>query len=132
MYTAATVLLAERLRPNDSTNKVANTADRSQSWNRAMEILRAYSRVGESAGRCVAALEILSAKIPGENAAVPHQQLGIDPSDPTRDAVGTNFASESGPSDDLSTVIEFDDINFDFDIEDMLWLNSNAADILFQ
>jgi hypothetical protein len=34
------------------------------SWSRAIQILKAYARIGSSAKRCVAALEILSAKIP--------------------------------------------------------------------
>ncbi|KAJ5093357.1 hypothetical protein N7456_009218 [Penicillium angulare] len=63
VYTAATVLLAERIQP-----EIGATIDRrysnAVSWNRAIQILRAYARVGNSAKRCVAALEILSAKIP--------------------------------------------------------------------
>lgn len=60
VYTSATVLLVDRFR---SAEYWLSTSV----WIRAIQVLKAYSKVGESAERCVAALEILLAKIQGQS-----------------------------------------------------------------
>ncbi|KAE8381312.1 fungal-specific transcription factor domain-containing protein [Aspergillus bertholletiae] len=62
VYTAATVLVAERLQPAiaDGISEYSYHT----SWAHAFDILTAYSRVGDSAKRCITALEALSARIP--------------------------------------------------------------------
>ena len=70
VYTAATILLLERVRPLNEP--------RPESWAKAREILKACSRVGEAGKRCVAALEMFDAKIGPE---VPYdfgQEFGND------------------------------------------------------
>uniref|UniRef100_A0A8H7K500 Uncharacterized protein n=1 Tax=Bionectria ochroleuca TaxID=29856 RepID=A0A8H7K500_BIOOC len=62
IYTAATVLLAKRLQPLGKHHiPCADTQD--DAWERAIQMLQAYSRVSQSAQRCIAALEILLAKV---------------------------------------------------------------------
>jgi hypothetical protein len=114
-------LLAARLRPviaNDISGY--SIAD---SWAHAIEILKAFQRLGQSAQRCVAALEILSAKV----------------------SLGDGFPSEENPelehdfqhsSTELTAATTVPDIAFDeypagidftgitFDLNDMSWLTS--------
>lgn len=89
IYTAATVVLVERVRPVDDTQ-------RPDSWDRAIKILKACSRVGEAAKRCVVALEMMDAKV----------------------------------NERLQPEVPYD-FGMDFTIDDMMWLNSSASDLMF-
>jgi hypothetical protein len=61
VYTAATVILAARLRPVIEID--ISEYSITKSWDHAIELLKSFGRMGQSAQRCVAALEILSAKV---------------------------------------------------------------------
>ncbi|UNI24980.1 hypothetical protein JDV02_010693 [Purpureocillium takamizusanense] len=136
VYTAATVLLAERLRPIDHRPEASGAWRGDRSWHRAIELLKAYSRVGQSAERCVAALGILSSKIPsaslynhgnGDNlqSLVDVQVGGRSGSSSVENAFGQQNATDN----ELN--FQFDFSNLDFDIDDMFWLNTSAAGIIF-
>ena len=102
-------------------------------WDRAIELLKAYSRVGQSAQRCVTALGILSSKI--QAAATlqiqhPGDQGGVEAQD-RPDLSGGQVADGQamGPfaPDGMAFSSDFGD--HDFNIDDMFWLNTSAADI---
>ncbi|KAL4889403.1 fungal-specific transcription factor domain-containing protein [Aspergillus ambiguus] len=78
LYTAATIILAERLQPAMADGITGYSTD--VSWRHAIELLSAYARVGDSAKRCVAVLEALSAKIDRASGSVPEQQAIIETS----------------------------------------------------
>ena len=114
------MLLAERLRPAISLG----VADYSVvvSWKRAIEMLKAYARIGESAKRCVAALEILSAKVPWELAPAE------SPQDQVSSSVPESAAPVLGiPFGDTQQELDFSSINFD--LNDTFWLNSMPRDL---
>lgn len=130
VYTAATVLLAKRLRPESYDASLFEPWPIPTGWNQAIELLKAYARVGESAERCVAALEILASRIM-DKSGVEEDLNGQQSLEETQESIIVqNPAGElpgfRGPS------INFDFDGMDFDINDMFWLNSSAADILFQ
>lgn len=89
------------------------------SWDDVISILRRYGKVGEIAKRCVAALEILAAKIsPG--AAVANGQ-------------GTD---EPGHEEDVSLVnphcgldVNWESVLSTLDVDSMTWLSSMSADL---
>lgn len=54
VYTAVTILLAKRIRPEIGTSIKHHS--NAVSWSRAIEIFKSYARIGNSARRCVAAL----------------------------------------------------------------------------
>ena len=58
IYTAATILIAAKLRPDDFV-----LPDINQFLSDAMSILKAHEKFGQSARRCGAALSILSSKL---------------------------------------------------------------------
>ncbi|KAM0420552.1 hypothetical protein ACHAPT_011721 [Fusarium lateritium] len=128
VYTAATVLLAERFRPTDPSAPTSEPWHANTAWNQAIQLLRAYSRVGESAERCVAALEILSAKIKGQSRSEEEVDQ-VPPLDEIRPVVFQDGAEGFRDLGDSSVALDFE--GMDFDVNDMLWLNSSAADILF-
>lgn len=131
VYTAATVLLAEQFKPSNSSTPLAMLEPWpvGSEWGKAIELLKAYAQVGEWAERCVAALEILSSKIHGQ------------PSHQDERATATSTPGQGSPHQhdasyfrnlenaDMPPPIDLGDM--DFDVGDMLWLNSSAADILF-
>lgn len=129
VYTSATVLLVDRIRSKEQWLSKSV-------WVRAIQVLKAYSKVGKSAERCVAALEILLAKIQGRYHSQQSEKPGAETS-PMHD-LGTQdgAVAEQGNEEGLR---EFDDIEaslnlaaVDLGIDDsMLWLNSSVADILF-
>lgn len=148
VYTAATVLLAERLRPVEDCGQPEDKQAQAVSWNRAMEILQAYSRIGESAERCFAALEILSAKLQGgfdvdsqtahsprRDAHSQNRQVGVDMNYTTEanSSRNTNSQHASGMEGDAAWSFNIGAADFDgidFDIDDLLWLNSSGVDVL--
>jgi len=124
VYTAATVILAARLRPVIETDVSEYSTTRS--WDHAIELLKSFGRMGESAQRCVAALEILSAKvsrkIPADIAdQVQYSQHQAAPFDPAL----------SGPQTDLNLdeFSGFDLSGLELDLSDMSWLNSMPGNL---
>ncbi|KAK9364782.1 fungal-specific transcription factor domain-containing protein [Lipomyces kononenkoae] len=120
VYTAATVLIAERLQPAIGAGVAGYSV--AVSWKRSIEILKAYARIGESAKRCVAALEILSAKVtwePGPSESRQEQASNFVP-DHATPVLGI-------PIDDTQPVLDFSSINFD--LNDMFWLNSMPGNL---
>jgi hypothetical protein len=79
--------------------------------------LRAYSRVEESAERCVAALEILSSKIKGQS----RSEEEVDQELPLREIREVMFQDGMivlGDTGDHSVALDFEGI--DFNVNDML------------
>ncbi|KAK9234013.1 fungal-specific transcription factor domain-containing protein [Lipomyces kononenkoae] len=117
LYTAATVILAERLRNNSLG--LPPDSHVSQAWENAILILRTYRIVGETAERCVAALEILSAKIPGNSgradvvSTVTQTSNGLAP---------VSSSPRGQPAD-----WEAEPVNFE--IDDMIWLNTMSGNL---
>uniref|UniRef100_A0A0B7JZM6 Xylanolytic transcriptional activator regulatory domain-containing protein n=2 Tax=Bionectria ochroleuca TaxID=29856 RepID=A0A0B7JZM6_BIOOC len=132
IYTAATVLLAEILKPPDPSMPSATSEQRSlvSEWDKAIELLKAYAQVGESAERCVAALEILSSKIHGGSMQASQRAKGISicGGQHSHQATAGNLGNWENP--EAPTPIDLGDM--DFDVSDMFWLNGSTADILFQ
>ena len=120
IYTAATVLLAERLRPAIAVGIAEYSA--AVSWKRAIEILKAYARVGESAKRCVVALEILSAKVPWEQTPTESGQDEVSNPAPEHPTPVSNIRF-----DDMQHDLDFSGINFD--LNDIFWLNSMPGNL---
>ena len=136
VYQAATVLLAQRFGPSESlafSNRLGNP---SAAWDKAIQLLKAYSQVGESAKRCVAALEILSAKF---HHHVSHNQVRQD----GYASIWTNKAESNAPQESRGPYGELEDLSgdldlsgvdlddFDLNFDDMMWLNTSAGDVLF-
>jgi hypothetical protein len=124
VYTAATVILAARLRPVIETDISEYSTTRS--WDHAIELLKSFGRMGQSAQRCVAALEILSAKaarkVPVDTAdQMQHSQREAATFDPAL----------SGPQTDigLDEFSAFDFGGIDLDLSDMSWLNSMPGNL---
>ncbi|KAI0886964.1 fungal-specific transcription factor domain-containing protein [Annulohypoxylon maeteangense] len=125
VYTAATVLLAARLR-----RETFATSSISDPWNKAMSILRSHERFGISARRCGAALQILSSKVMNEPndvgssgastgaRAFPNQTFSPN------EAFDMHFHEPINPTD-------FDINSFDFDVDNYQWLNSMPSGILY-
>lgn len=116
VYTAATVLLAARLQPR--LNADITNYSNSTSWDHAIQVLKLFGPLGQSAQRCVAALEILSAKISTTdsigNAVGPltQQQAKLESSDP-----------KTFPEADLGGYADVDFAGLEMDLSDMSWLN---------
>lgn len=119
IYTAATVLLAARLRPIIATG--VSEYSIADSWAHAIDILKAFQRLGQSAQRCVAALEILSAKVSVDTyPADVNQDLNTEFQRATTDM--TSAMSEPVPFDDYQVGLDFSGITFN--LNDMSWLTS--------
>ncbi|CAH0037953.1 unnamed protein product [Clonostachys solani] len=133
VYTAATVLLAERIMPSDSDTQICTPWPANSSWHRAIEILKAYAKVGESAERCIAALEILLEKIQGQCQIIV-RLTQKEASNPDSSIAAPEVSSQSeatqfgdtGPFS--SSLVDLEGI--DFNVDDMFWLNCSVADIL--
>jgi hypothetical protein len=72
VYTAATVLLAARLRSFITAEISQKSID--QSWEHALEVLRRYESCSSSAKRCVAVLEMLFDRVPQDFERQRHEQ----------------------------------------------------------
>ncbi|KAE9376680.1 hypothetical protein N431DRAFT_400970 [Stipitochalara longipes BDJ] len=124
IYTAATVILAAHLRPVIETD--ISEYSTTKSWDHAIELLKSFGRMGQSAQRCVAALEILSTKISRKVSVdttdqLQHSQRQTAPFDPVL----------SGPDTDLN-LDEFSGFDFsgvELDLSDMSWLNSMPGNL---
>ena len=90
-----------------------------------MQILKSFERLGQSAQRCVAALEILSAKVPKVDSAgsktisSPQHQPGVELD-----------ASQTFPEANLGEYAgNFDLGGVEIDLSDMSWLNILPGDL---
>ncbi|GAQ10251.1 hypothetical protein ALT_7572 [Aspergillus lentulus] len=118
VYTAATVLIAGRLR-SAILEEVTEPAI-SRSWNCALEILRSYHSYSSSARRCVAALEILYEKVVSE---------GPPRNEPSTHAQASTFNSTNDMSlgEGMNAILLE---GFDMpDFQDMSWLNSVPSNL---
>lgn len=142
VYTAATVLIAARLRPE--AFPVANLA---RSWAQAMAVLKAHESFRHSVRRCVAALHILSTKIlqvapegRGESGGASRRHSGDAVnglphlgSELTTALSGLGGGQTDSQTQDMQFVDEFappaadldglDLAEFNFDIHDLSWLH---------
>lgn len=114
MYTAATVLLAARLQPILNTDI---NYSMSESWDHAIQVLHAFERLGQSAQRCVAALEILSAKVPKLDPA------GNTPSTEHEAGLEVNISQDFEGANLSEYPDGFDFGGIEIDLSDMSWLN---------
>ena len=144
IYTAATVLLAARLRPT-ITAEVSDEAI-IKSWNQAIEVLNRYEKFSASAGRMVATLQILFDKVPqrymqqGGQAQQMQAQVQLSDQQSILDAgqqwpTGTTPWTQDRfkmamdpatglPQDAAMGTSYFDKFDFNFDPNDVSWLNS--------
>lgn len=134
VYQAATVLLAQRFfGPLDPRAFVSRLGDPGAAWDKAMQLLKAYSQVGESARRCIAALEILLAKFQHHANQNPAQYASTWISE-----VNSNTTQDSrgqyGELRDLSGDLDLSGVDLDdiqLNVDDMMWLNTSVGDVLF-
>ncbi|EON65107.1 hypothetical protein W97_04343 [Coniosporium apollinis CBS 100218] len=150
VYTAATVLVAARLRPEIAAD-IAD-AELVSHLQTAIGLLEHFKIFSQNAQRCATALTILSEKVERQrasqttaraDAAMESHSLGtipledINTSAPDHNVVAMGFTQSSAPEVDLNAVPllglgshhhpvadMFDDVDFSFDISDMSWLNS--------
>ncbi|TEA13685.1 Sorbicillinoid biosynthetic cluster transcription factor sor3 [Colletotrichum sidae] len=126
VYTAATVLVAARLRP-----AVFSALDVSRSWNRAMALLHDHETLGPSPRRCAAALQILSAKMFQEQQTQTQTQAASAgmPSADANPAIPSLLNDDRQETYDVPFPYLAQDAAFDmdaisFDVNDFSWLNS--------
>jgi hypothetical protein len=149
IYTAATVLVAARLR-SAIVSEVTEVAI-ARSWQHAIEILNRYEALGASAQRAVATLQILYDKVPerylqyksqsqaGDTAMEDRQNTQSDQEFLSRTG-GQNWNAPSSWSQNNkvdapgvtipqavrteSSLVHFDNFDFDFDVNDVSWLDT--------
>lgn len=147
VYSAATILIATRLRP-----EAFAATDVARSWTQAMAVLKSHEKFGNSVRRCVAALHILSAKmlqtVPGplgqciKDRKIVGEEVAEAPVEHPPDDEASyghpdselpdvhlpqqhNFLDEfAPPTADLDGL---DLAEFDFDVNDLSWLNDMHA-----
>ncbi|KAM3502648.1 hypothetical protein MY10362_004717 [Beauveria mimosiformis] len=132
VYSAATALLAERFGPTGSGPRSGQSWSSASTWDQAMQLLKAYARVGESAERCVAALEILSAKFQSHASDRQPQHANDQVSTTERESVLDVAQPMHQEFPDIASLPNDFDLNaIDLDISDMIWLNATVGDIIF-
>jgi hypothetical protein len=120
VYTAATVILAARLRPVIETD--ISEYSTTSSWDHAIELLKSFGRMGQSAQRCVAALEILSAKV--------SLKIPVDPTNQIQHSQRQPATFDPALTDlNLDEFSSFDFNGVDLDLSDMSWLNSMPGNL---
>ncbi|CEI63362.1 unnamed protein product [Fusarium venenatum] len=126
---AVLLLLAERLGQLILNDSNVEPWSAEPTWDQAIQLLKAYSKVGESAKRCVVALEILLSKIQGCRGLtrMPSEANAREPSEPMFPSGGQN--SNLLTNNSFGPIMDLDVLNLE--IDDMLWLNTSAAEILF-
>ncbi|KAF4922617.1 Sorbicillinoid biosynthetic cluster transcription factor sor3 [Colletotrichum viniferum] len=117
IYTAATVLIAARLRPT-----VFSSLDISKSWNQAMALLHDHESLGPSPKRCAAALQILSTKMFQEQPQT--TTLTNSETNPVMPAVPSEQETFDMPFTYMAQDAAFDMDAISFDVNDFSWLNS--------
>lgn len=125
------MLLSERLRSIRGTPQI--TQSWTQHWNSAIKLLGAYAQVGDSAKRCIAALNLLSAKIQD---VVDHTQgegTNTEQQNEERDAYSVAAPSAGGGWMDFiqDTTLLPDLEHIDFDVDDPSWLIDAPIDRMF-
>jgi hypothetical protein len=123
VYTAATVLLAARIKPVIEVGIVNYSL--SESWEHAIAILKCYEGYGDSAQRCRATLELLAAKIPEtteSDTAHSHRHP-----DPHVNTASNEYLEADVQSQDVG--MDFDLAGITFDVNDISWLNSMAGNL---
>jgi hypothetical protein len=121
VYTAATVLIAAKLRPD-----VFAKADLNRAWSQAMSVLKAHEGFGQSVRKCVTALHFLSSKIGHDgNATVDLTSDNLENSTTAVDEdqlrLGEDFPFSVLDLDQQ----QLDDVQFD--ITNLTWLNDMHA-----
>ena len=122
LFSASTVLIAAKLRPD-----VFPAEDINQSWEQAIHVFETLQHVSQSAQKCVTALRILSTKILSAIFGTPQPSLGA----PEQQAMDHAKISYDFPSnnnnqrvlDGFDLNLNFDDIDFDVEVENYAWLN---------
>lgn len=94
-------------------------------------MLQAYSRVSQSAQRCIAALEILLAKV--QNIGLNRSSEGVNmetrlPLDEVHRTSVLDAPAIVSRGEDVDASVDFG--GFDFNIDDMFWLNAPLTDFL--
>ncbi|KAI9162789.1 Sorbicillinoid biosynthetic cluster transcription factor sor3 [Paramyrothecium foliicola] len=117
VYTAATVLIAAKLRPD-----IFAKADLHRAWSQAMSVLKAHEGFGQSVRKCVTALHFLSSKIGHDGTGVgeavagdaenPSVSIDEDHVRPVEDFPFSAFDLDQQQLDDVQ-----------FDITNLAWLN---------
>ncbi len=122
VYSAATILIVAKLRPD-----AFPMVEIKRSWDKAMSVLKAHEKFGQSARRCVAALDVLSSRISqhaGQGTGAPPGQGIFDPTDSLRTI-----------SEQFGGFVEFPDLELTglpFDANDLSDLNIHAWEVLNQ
>lgn len=116
------VLIAAKLRPD-----VFPAKDINQSWEQAIHVFETLQHVSQSAQKCVAALRILSTKILSAIFGTLQPDLGV-PEHQAMDHSKINYDFPSNNNnqrmvDGFDFNLNFDDINFDVEVENYARLN---------
>lgn len=127
IFSAATVLIAARLRPD-----LFPCEDVLRAWNRAMDILQTLGQLAPSAKRCVVALQILSSKIiqNAPDAATLTPCLGPAPSASkllTLDEPSLEGVQATAEEQELPPLPDLDLSDVIFDVDDFSWLDDMNA-----
>lgn len=129
MYTAATVLIAGRLRSAIVAEITEPTVTRS--WNLALEILRKYQESSTSARRCIAALEILYDRVVSEGHEPHHRVTSTLSSEQQSQSFpllpAPNSLDEIYLGEGIDSTV-FETFNLD-DPQDMSWLHSVPSNL---
>ncbi|KAH6993592.1 fungal-specific transcription factor domain-containing protein [Fusarium venenatum] len=135
VYSAATVLIAAKLRPD-----IFSAAGIGQSWGQAISLLKTHEQFGQSAKRCVTALHILSSKIlqatsRGSLGREVVNNNGIPNPDTRDDQISPHMVPDIESIDRIQQMVQGfespvpdfnpqDFVDFDFNVNDMSWLNN--------
>lgn len=97
IYLAAIVLLAARLAPATTLGEISDI-EIQESWEHALQLLRHFQSDSASAQRCVAALEVLYRKLPGNGLV--NDSASRQPSSPRPVMSNTNGPPEALPTNE--------------------------------
>lgn len=125
------MLLSERLRSIRGIPQI--TQSWTQHWNSAIKLLGAYSQVGDSAKRCIAALSLLSAKIQDVVDHTQGERNNMERQDENRDIQsGATLSAGSGWMDSVEDTMLLPDFgDIDFDVDNSSWLIDAPFDRMF-
>ncbi|KZL71544.1 fungal specific transcription factor [Colletotrichum tofieldiae] len=125
IYTAATVLIAARLRP-----AVFSSLDIPRSWNQAMGLLHDHENLGPSPRRCAAALQILSTKMFQDQQPQPATLPNSEVNQEVPHVANDQQETFDMPFSYLAQDTDFDLDAIAFDVNDFSWLNSMPGSFL--
>lgn len=125
------MLLSERLRSIRGIPQI--TQSWTQHWNSAIKLLGAYSQVGDSAKRCIAALSLLSAKIQDVVDHTQGERNNMERQDENRDIhSGATLSAGTGWMDSVEDTMLLPDFgDIDFDVDNSSWLIDAPFDRMF-